>query len=234
MTAMKAYTVVSLILALSGCYASSQEPDQPADPGGVGGSISNDGGSAGEGGSGGSHDPECALPSDCPGEANECASRTCKDGVCGWDYAPDGTPLAEQVPGDCQTWRCHAGFITLDTDDFDTEDTTEDCTTIDHCTGTEPIMTTRPERYACTAPAGRMCDSNANCVECLIAADCGDPTEVTCTDQGKCLCIDSPAYGTDMFDQYCQPGWHAVWCGSAVNGPMACKNLTANGMWCCP
>ena len=62
--------------------------------------------SSGSGGSGGSPpDPECILPSDCPGADSTCGYRTCIQQKCGFAYAPLGTPCSDGGGGRSRSRR---------------------------------------------------------------------------------------------------------------------------------
>lgn len=95
---MRAGWFMLVSIVVSGCA-----PLSPADAA----DCSGGGGEGGEGGSGGAP-PACETPDDCTGPDWRCEHRTCIDGVCGTEYAPDGTPdLQDSFPGDCAQLVCN-------------------------------------------------------------------------------------------------------------------------------
>lgn len=136
-----------------------------------GGSVSSTGAastsassSSGQGGDGGAP-PECLAPSDCPGADNECQTRTCTAGVCGIDFAPNGTPIAAQTAGDCFTVACDGAGSTFD--DYEPSDLVPDgneCTA-DACTMQGPTFTITLGAYCasvCTDPPCGLTDPLAD------------------------------------------------------------------------
>ncbi len=228
------------VLLAAGCGGSGTTfHGSPGGGGGAGGAAvaaSSTEAATGGAGVGGNVYVECSHDSDCPGVADECGAPACTEsGDCAMAYAPAGTPVAAQVPGDCKVQVCDgAGRPHTEADDFDDDfDDGVDCYAVDHCNGTKPVMKPRASGEACSA-GGRMCNGFGACVDCVAAKDCGDPTVAECMAGGFCHCPSGPEWGTPNFDMYCDPGSHAEFCGSATAGPAACENLTAGGMWCCP
>jgi hypothetical protein len=111
----------------------------------------------------------CAQAVDC-GTDTECLTFTCTTGVCGTSFALVNTPLAVQMPGDCQTAVCDgSGGITAMNDDSDVEDDMKECT-VDTCSGGAPVHTST-EGSPCAGGA-KVCTSAGECVECVADGDC--------------------------------------------------------------
>src|SRR5262249_30792352 len=92
----------------------------------------------------------CAAPSDCPGVDDECKTRTCSAGVCGFNFAPNGTPLGMQTPGDCKKQVCDGSGNTVNAAD-DTDLPADDgnqCTS-EACSGGVPSHPPAPVDTAC-------------------------------------------------------------------------------------
>ena len=85
---------------------------------------------------------ECAVVEDCVAEVPACRiAVACEGGVCVFEVPIDGTPLAEQAPGDCAEIVCDgAGSTRLVQVTTDTEDDGDACT-LDACDGTTPTHT---------------------------------------------------------------------------------------------
>ena len=57
---------------------------------------------------------ECLMAAVCPGQDNECQTRTCSAGKCGFNYVAQGTRTAMQKAGDvlefaAEDWSDHTG-----------------------------------------------------------------------------------------------------------------------------
>ena len=85
---------------------------------------------------------ECAVVEDCVAEVPACRiAVACEGGMCILEVPIDGTPLAEQAPGDCAEIVCDgAGSTRLVQVTTDTEDDGDACT-LDACDGTTPTHT---------------------------------------------------------------------------------------------
>ncbi|NUP05604.1 MAG: DUF4215 domain-containing protein [Polyangiaceae bacterium] len=119
----------------------------------------------------------CTQASQCPGPDTECQTPTCTTSACGFDYEPDGTPLAAQVDGDCQTAICDGvGAESTEDDDDDLPVDNLDCT-LDVCTNGEPTNPLLPTGSPCSDNGGSVCAADGDCVECNVPADCGTTTE---------------------------------------------------------
>jgi hypothetical protein len=152
-------TFAFLFCAVAACNTydtSLLEGGAAADGGGASGAGTNVGASGG-GGSGGM--VACESPSECPGMDTECGTRTCEDGTCGVDAAPEGTVADTQTPGDCISNDC--------TDDV--------------CDGGIPDNVPRAVSSECD---GGVCNADGNCVECVTGAQC--PLSNICTDRFTC------------------------------------------------
>ncbi|MFO0588746.1 MAG: lamin tail domain-containing protein [Polyangiaceae bacterium] len=113
---------------------------------------------------------QCILPTDCPGVDDECGVRTCIGGVCGKNFAPQGTLVASQTAGNCEKNVCDgAGAITSVTDDTDLPNDNNACTD-DTCSMGAPVFTNKASGTSCGAT--QVCDGGGQCVGCNVANDC--------------------------------------------------------------
>ncbi len=111
---------------------------------------------------------ECLSATTC-GKATECAAPTCAGGACGVDFTADGTPIAVQQIGDCESTVCDgAGDTEQVNDDLDVEDDSNPCT-LDACDAGDPTHTPQPG-MACGA--GLTCNAAGQCVGCTVPSDC--------------------------------------------------------------
>lgn len=140
---------------------------------------------------------QCLAPSDCPGVDGECATRTCLAGACGVVFAPQGTPLQDQVAGDCRVSACDGvgNQVTLPLD-ADLPDDGQACTQ-DLCAGGVASHQPVASGTGCTtAPGAGLCDGAGACVQCLVDANCagvdGPCAHPTCT-AGRCSTVLAPA-----------------------------------------
>lgn len=93
------------------------------------------GGAGGDGDAGGAPSAvECKVADDCTGPHWRCERRTCIGGVCGHEYADEGTPdLVDSFPGDCSILVCdgagrsHRSFDANDNGDDGDSCTSESC-----------------------------------------------------------------------------------------------------------
>ncbi len=145
------------------------------------------GGGAGAGGSGsgaggeGGAPAACTEPSDCPGEDNECGTRTCDGGLCAVDAAAAGTVAEEQSAGNCLRAVCDgAGLIVGEPDDADVPDDNVECTT-DSCVDGLPMI--EPKAPGTSCGGSDVCNEEAECVECFDDTDCAS---MICTDTFTC------------------------------------------------
>ncbi len=108
---------------------------------------------------------QCILPTDCPGNDDECTSRTCDaTNVCGTTVADFGKVPLTQAPGDCKTIICNGkGGTSLLIDDTDVPDDGKQCTAnvcVDGVASNPPLQPGTP----CTENGGTKCDAFGNCV----------------------------------------------------------------------
>lgn len=99
------------------------EPGAGGDGGGAGGEAGAGGGggttgTGGQGGDGGAStsvsststgvvEPQCATAADCNGVNDDCRRTICNEGRCGIETMQRGTPVSEQIDGDCQRVVCN-------------------------------------------------------------------------------------------------------------------------------
>ena len=63
---------------------------------------------------------EATVDTDCPDPGNECLVRACVDSKCAPAPVAQGTPVANNKPGDCQVSFCDGnGAVTTQNDDID-------------------------------------------------------------------------------------------------------------------
>jgi hypothetical protein len=136
---------------------------------------------------------DCLLPSDCAGlpPDDECQARTCDAGACGQDFAPNGTPILAQQPGDCQLAVCdgNGGPATIP-DDGDTPVDGNDCTN-DLCTNGTPSHSNVPVGTACGPNHALQCNAAGQCAGCTSAAQCGADTSCMTWSCANQLCSQS-------------------------------------------
>ena len=114
----------------------------------------------------------CVASTDCPGEDSACQTRTCNDNVCGVTLAPAGTPLANQIAGDCSKNVCDgAGGTTSTIDGTDVPIDGKACT-VDTCTAGVPANPPLPLDTACNQDGGKVCDASGACVQCNKGSQC--------------------------------------------------------------
>jgi len=136
---------------------------------------SNGGGDTSVGGDAGGSgpNPECDEPEDCAGVDSACATRTCKSGKCGVDFAKPGTVLAEQLEGDCQQALCDGdGAIVHEPDNQDVPTGSNPCM-VESCSDGTPKHEPAPKTKACGETLQFKCDGNGACGGCTSKADCG-------------------------------------------------------------
>jgi hypothetical protein len=152
----------------------------------------------------------CETVDDCPGDENECATRTCEDGACSVAFELQGVEFSRQERGDCLLQVCDgSGGIEAVDDDTDLPpDDGNDCTEA-VCVGGTPDHVPVPERDPCDQGGGQYCDGDGSCVECTESEDCGSDV---CTPQGACAdaeCTDDVLNGeetdTDCGGTECDP-----------------------------
>lgn len=161
---------------------------------GAGGSGQGGGSTTSQGGGGGEPPVGCESPSECPGDDNECGTRTCVNQICGIDAVAAGTPVGQQTAGDCVQVVCDGkGQVDTVADPSDAPDDDNDCTT-DSCSQGSPLHTPRAVGSLCSGAANaKVCNAEAACVECVDGGDC---TSNVCTQTFSC----APASCGDGFE----------------------------------
>ncbi len=118
---------------------------------------------------------ECLGPEDCDGEDDACQTRTCTAGVCGFDFAAQGTVLPVQEAGDCQVMVCSGDGAAIEQpDETDLPVDDNECTE-DLCAQGAPQNPAKAEGTGCGTGAGGaplVCNAAGVCVGCLVASDC--------------------------------------------------------------
>jgi hypothetical protein len=134
------------------------------------------GGIDGSGGGGGGGSVPCTGDADCPAPDSECAIARCIDGGCTTVPVASGTPVKEQMAGDCRERVCDGdGAVTEVDDDDDLRDDHSSCT-VDSCRDGAPINDPVEAGTWCSLADGGLCNPAGVCVQCLVDSDC--PTEV--------------------------------------------------------
>lgn len=132
---------------------------------------------------------QCVVPATCPGQDNECQTRTCTAGVCGTSFISAGTPTSTQTPGDCHENQCNgAGVVVNAVKDSDINDDNNACT-FDACTNGVASHAPTGSGSTCSQSGGSVCNGNGQCVQCVLPTSCpGQDNECqtrTCT-SGVC------------------------------------------------
>ncbi len=111
---------------------------------------------------------ECLNATEC-GTATECATPVCAQGMCDFDFAANGTPLAVQTAGDCKVEVCDGnGQTALENDDGDVFDDSNPCT-LDACS---MGMGTHDPQPGTPCGVNGTCNDLGQCVGCLAPGDC--------------------------------------------------------------
>jgi plastocyanin len=176
-----------------------------------------------------------------------CIAASCDDGVCGLANVPEGTPLPDDVAGDCLAPACDgAGAIVAVDSDTDVADDANDCT-VDLCEAGLPTYDDAAAGTACDDAGGVVCDGAGSCVECAGAGDCLAPEECidgTCAipgcangvqdpgeadiDCGGTCAMPCPSGSSCTVDTDCSSAMcHAGACVTGVNG---CTVATAQDL----
>lgn len=123
-------------------------------------------------GTGGTGSRACANVGDCGVADTECAHPVCESGRCAMTFAPMGTALMAQVPGDCKTAICDGmGHVTSSADPMDADDGNP-CTD-DSCNGSTPVHAPSAGGSPCGENGHLMCDGMGACVGCKTDGQCG-------------------------------------------------------------
>lgn len=116
---------------------------------------------------------EATVDTDCPDPGNECLVRACVDSKCAPAPVAQGTPVANNKPGDCQVSFCDGnGAVTTQNDDIDVPNDGLECTN-DSCSNGIPTFTNVAVDSPCGAGGALYCDGNGACVGCTGDAQCG-------------------------------------------------------------
>jgi hypothetical protein len=114
---------------------------------------------------------QCASASQCPGSDDECQTRTCSAGMCGFAFASAGTPRTQQTAGDCHRAVCDgAGGTSSMIDDNDRPADDGNACTGEVCTQGAPSHPNVATGTACGT--GLKCDGAGSCVACLADNEC--------------------------------------------------------------
>jgi hypothetical protein len=122
----------------------------------------------------------CGAPSDCPGVDDECKSRTCTVGVCGFAFTASGSAVLAQVAGNCQKNQCDGTGNTVsaaDNSDAPADDGNQ-CTS-DVCAAGAPSHPAKPTNTACSQNGGSFCSAAGACVVCNAPTQCAG-TDTDC------------------------------------------------------
>jgi hypothetical protein len=143
----------------------------------------------------------CTSPDQC-GISTECAPWVCDGGVCALTSTNPGTPVAQQVPGDCMRVQCNGkGEEETVVDDIDVPVVV--CQ-IGMCSAGTPSTSPAPEGVECNENGGKACDGKGKCVECLSGKDCGMETGWWCDIKyGTCHRCDDGLKNGDETDVDC-------------------------------
>jgi len=123
---------------------------------------------------------ECNGASDCAGQDDECQQRVCIENMCGWAFTAAGTPVAEQITGDCMQDTCdgEGGYqwgVPLSSDvTADGNDCTQDT-----CSEGVPTFIPLNEKVC---DDGNACTENDSCSGGLCLG-----SDITCTSGDVCL-----------------------------------------------
>jgi hypothetical protein len=120
----------------------------------------------------------CTVAAQC-GEDNECIAFSCVDDVCGSELADVGTPIAQQIGGDCLDAVCNgAGGVISTVQDTDVPTDGNECTG-DLCVNGVASNLNEPDGEPCSS--GGTCQAGA-CVifSCNDSAQNGQETDEDC------------------------------------------------------
>ncbi len=155
----------------------------------------------------------CSTTAQCPGVDTDCQMRTCTSGTCGFTFAANGTPVTNQVSGDCKQLICNgAGGTSNTVNNSDLPNDGNQCTT-DTCVAGNPVNSPSSYGTACAQYGGTICNgvgvciSNAICGDGIVQAgeSCddgnttnGDGCTATCSVQSGFTCAGSPSVCTSV------------------------------------
>ena len=127
----------------------------------------------------------CIMDSDCPMPSNECQTRVCNSGTCGFNPVAQGTLVSAQVPGDCHRDVCNgAGAVVDEIDNTDLPSNGGNMCVQRLCTAGVPSTPAFAQGTACTGPNNAtMCNGSETapaCVECMNASTCPGGPDSQC------------------------------------------------------
>jgi hypothetical protein len=177
---------------------------------------------------------ECLVADTCPGQNDECKTKTCTSFKCGFSYTAKNTPVQSQTPGDCRLAVCDGqGVVSRIADVSDLPTTTNQCA-VPVCNGGSPNLDPAAPGTSCSQNGGKVCDDLAHCVECNDGDDCAShvctghacsaaacddhvkndaETDVDCGGGGACpRCADAASclVGGDCSSGYCDATMHCA------------------------
>ncbi|HVK70205.1 MAG TPA: lamin tail domain-containing protein, partial [Polyangium sp.] len=107
----------------------------------------------------------CTTAADCPGQVTECGAPVCNAGVCGLTFAPPGTALSTQMPGDCAASVCDGtGGTTTAIDNTDLPGDDGNQCTLEACNNGMPSHPPQTAGTPCNQNGGTQCDAAGICV----------------------------------------------------------------------
>lgn len=131
--------------------------------GGAGGEAGGGGGASTSSTSTGVVEPQCKTAADCFLVPSECRWPTCIEGRCGIETLGLGTPVEDDVEGDCARRICNdSGGVTTVYDRTDAPFAPNSCRRAE-CTRDGAVWTNGPAGIQCEEP-GKECDGKGNCV----------------------------------------------------------------------
>ena len=165
--------------------------------GGQGGGVVSSSGTGGTGGAGGGM-PECTNNNDCPNDTL-CEDWSCTAGKCVSAQVPAGTPIGNQIPGNCRARICNAmGDDEIVDDPTDVPADDGNPCTDEVCNGGEPAHPNEPAGTACMLDGGGMgkCDAMGVCIQCMADADCTG-ANAACVNNACVACDDGTMNGDE-------------------------------------
>ncbi|MBI4705509.1 MAG: hypothetical protein HY744_30820 [Deltaproteobacteria bacterium] len=135
----------------------------------------------------------CGVPGDCLGADDDCRTRTCAKGLCGWAYAAHGKHVSKQIPADCQDKICDGqGNVISIVNDGDIQDDGLECTE-DLCAGGAVQHPSKVLNAPCAGKT-KYCDGKGACVDCNSPDQCpaGKPCETATCTGNKCALESTP------------------------------------------
>lgn len=141
----------------------------------------------------------CLTVAECPPATNECQTAACLNGICGYEFAADGTETTQQTQGDCQKNVCdgNGNVVSINDDgDIPAPMYSGNCYYGVCANGIGEIVN-EPAGTACN---GGVCDGYGNCgalPNCFSDSDCPPPASE---------CASSSCQGGNCIDVYASHG----------------------------